>query len=616
MKLRWQFGIIAGIFLAVFSLYPQLKLWSVRGSEWQGNYAYNDIDEVAYAAYVKALADGRPRKNDPYTGRDDSPEHPQPESLFSIQFAAPYTLAIPARVLGIPTPWIMTIGGAMAAFLTALAIFWFLGSLLGDSLFAMAGSLAVLCGGALAAGEGAISEILFDGFSYPYFPGFRRYIPALAFPAFFTLIGLIWKLVDGGIERDNSKPETRNSKLFSARLLIVFCVLAFGYTVFCYFYVWTTAAAWLGCLGILWLGIRPEGVWRDIRNLAILGAGCVLFLLPYAYLLSKRSMTMDEVQLLVRTHAPDFSRFPEYISVVVLLMLTVGLLLKKIEIREKSTIFVISLAVVPLIVFNQQLFTGQSLQPIHYQVFIGNYVAGLALVSAVGLLLRDLISAGKWPVKAGIGIAALASIVWGFTECHYTVRVLDDINLSRDEGMPLGRRLTELAKADPDPHRTVVLHLGIGEGDDLPTIAPQAVLWARHQHVFAGVTWQENKERYYQFLYYQGVSEGQLAQSMKDGDFVSMITLFGWGRHTDRLNSAYKPLTFGEIDREAKNYGAYAAQFDPRNSPDTILSYLVVPDGMDSDLPNLDRWYERGEGEHLVNNTLYSLKLRPEPVIQ
>jgi len=365
MKLRWQFGIIAGIFLAVFSLYPQLKLWSVRGSEWQGNYAYNDIDEVAYAAYVKALADGRPRKNDPYTGRDDSPEHPQPESLFSIQFAAPYTLAIPARVLGIPTPWIMTIGGAMAAFLTALAIFWFLGSLLGDSLFAMAGSLAVLCGGALAAGEGAISEILFDGFSYPYFPGFRRYIPALAFPAFFTLIGLIWKLLN---DRDEGKPsEQVTSKLSRSHLLTLsFSVLAFGYTVFSYFYVWTTAAAWLGCLGILWLGIRPEGVWRDIRNLAILGAGCVLFLLPYAYLLSKRSMTMDEVQLLVRTHAPDFSRFPEYISVVVLLMLTVGLLLKKIEIREKSTIFVISLAVVPLIVFNQQLFTGQSLQPIHY----------------------------------------------------------------------------------------------------------------------------------------------------------------------------------------------------------------------------------------------------------
>src|SRR4051812_27200126 len=152
MKLRWRFGIIAGLFLAVFSLYPQFKMLYLRGAEWNGNYAYNDIDEVAYAAYLKALIDGRPRKNDPYTGRDDSPQSPQPESLFSIQFVGPYTIAIPARLFHIPATWAMTISGAAAAFLTALAIFWLLGMMAGDSILAMAGSLVVLCGGALFAG--------------------------------------------------------------------------------------------------------------------------------------------------------------------------------------------------------------------------------------------------------------------------------------------------------------------------------------------------------------------------------------------------------------------------------------------------------------------------------
>src|SRR5207247_3503238 len=195
MKIRWRFGLVAALFLAIFSLYPQLKMWNVRGSEWQGNYAYNDIDEVAYASYVKALVDGRPRINDPYTGRDDSPANPQPESLFSIQFAAPYTLAIPARLFGISTPWMMIIGGAVAAALTALAIFWFLFQLTRNNWYAMAGSLITLAGGAVFAGEGAASEIFLDGFSYPYFPGFRRYIPALALPAFFALVGLIWRTV-------------------------------------------------------------------------------------------------------------------------------------------------------------------------------------------------------------------------------------------------------------------------------------------------------------------------------------------------------------------------------------------------------------------------------------
>ena len=167
MKVRWRYGIIAGLFLAVFSLYPQMKMVYLRGQDWNGHYAYNDIDEVAYAAYVRALIDGRPRKNDPYTGRDDSPETPQEESLFSIQFVAPYTIALPARLLGVPATWAMTIAGALAAFLTALAIFWLLASITGDSLFAMAGSLITLAGGALFSGECAIAEITGRSYAYP-----------------------------------------------------------------------------------------------------------------------------------------------------------------------------------------------------------------------------------------------------------------------------------------------------------------------------------------------------------------------------------------------------------------------------------------------------------------
>src|ERR1043166_577390 len=250
MNLRWRYGIIAGIFLAIFSLYPQGKLIYPRGwAEWNGHYAYNDIDEVAYASYLKALIDGRPRRNDPYTGRDDSPDTPVQESLFSIQFVAPYTIAIPARLFGVPATWAMTISGAVAAFLTALAIFWLIGMITGDSLYAMADSLIVLCGGALFAGEGAIGEILGTSYSYPYFPGFRRYVPAMAFPAFFLLVGVVWKILNR--ERPEGK-EKKNLFVFSSPLLLLLLsAVAFGYTVFSYFYVWTTAVAWLGCL-CLW----------------------------------------------------------------------------------------------------------------------------------------------------------------------------------------------------------------------------------------------------------------------------------------------------------------------------------------------------------------------------
>lgn len=597
MKLRWRFGIIAGIFLAIFTLYPQFKMLYLRGDNWNGHYAYNDIDEVAYAGYIRALIDGRPRKNDPYTGRDDAPENPQPESLFSIQFAAPYTVAVPARLFGIGAPWAMTLAGAFAGFFAALACFWLIGKITEDSVFAMTGSLIVLAGGALFAGEGAIGEILGTSYSYPYFPAFRRYIPAIPFAVFFSCISFVWLLV--------------NSEDLQKR--IIYCILAsacFAFTVFSYFYTWTTAAAWLGCVFIVWLVVRPENWLKDVKAFLALGIGCFIALVPYALMLSKRSHTMDDVQLLVLTHAPDLFRPPEIISFVVLIALGILIYLKKISFQDRATLFVISLALVPIVVFNQQIITGRSLQPIHYQVFIGNYVAGLSLILTLGILLKNNEGFRSTQSKIILPIIALFAIGWGFVECHYTVRILDDVNILRDEAMLVGNRLNELSKNEPDTHKKVVFHYDIAEGDDLPTIAPQSVLWARHQHVFAGITWQENKERYYQYLHFRNITPTELAGNMKDGDMVSVITLFGWGRHTSRLNSEYKPLTYGEIDQEARVYDAYIKSFDPRKSADTVLSYLIVPNTESVSFSNLDKWYERDNGEVHGRYLLYRLKLK------
>lgn len=586
---------MAGIVLLICGMYPQLKMWYARGGDWQGHYAYNDIDEVAYASYLRALIDGRPRRNDPYTGRDDTPEKKQEESLFSIQFAAPYAVALPARALGISAPTAMWLAGGITAFLTALACFWLIGRITNDSFYAMTGTLIVLCGGALAAGEGAIGEILGTSYSYPYFPGFRRYIPAVPFAVFFAMCGAVWLLV--------KSDETRQR--------IVFCVLGslcFAFMVFSYFYTWTTAAAWLGCVVLIWLVVRPEGWQRDFKAFVALGGGCVIALIPYAILLSNRSHTMDDVQLLVFTRAPDLLRPPAIICYAVLVMLVLAIVLKAISLKDRATLFAFSFAFVPLVVLNQQIITGRSLQPIHYQVFIGNYVAGLALVVATGLFWRGISQKNPRFSNIVLTVLALAASVWGIVECHYTVRILDDANIERDKGMPVARRLEELGKNETT--RGVTMPFSMLQGDDLPTVAPQSVLWARHQHVFAGVTWQENKERYYQYLYYMNLDENWLANSMKSGDFVSMIALFGWGRHTDRLNSEHNPLTFGEIDEEAARYGQYYRSFSAREASSPALSYLVVPNDWPADFTNLDKWYERGEAEVLGDYTLYRVTLK------
>ncbi len=600
MKVRWQFGIVAGIFIAIFCLYPQFKMLYLRGDAWNGHYAYNDIDEVAYASYVRALIDGRPRKNDPYTGRDDSPATPQPESLFSIQFAAPYTVALPARLLGIGTPWAMTIAGALAGFFAALAAFWLIAAITGNSWYGMFGSIAVFAGGALAAGEGAMLEIFFDGFSYPYFPGFRRYIPALAMTAVFAFFAFVWKLLEY---------ETGERSRWRTYLVGALATLSFAYTVFSYFYIWTTAAAWFACVFLVWLIERPDAWQRDLRKLGVLGGAFVAALLPYAYLLSNRSETMEHVQLLVNTRVPDLFRFPEYIGFAVLLILIAGLATGRIEMKERSTLFTLSLALVPFVVFNQQILTGRSLQPIHYQVFIGNYVAGLALILAIGLVFRRALTQDRILPKAVCAVAATAAIGWGFVECHYTVRVLDEANIERDMSLPVAKRLEQLAAGDPDPHGETVLAFDMIQADDLPSVAPQNVLWARHQHVFAGLSWEESKERYYQYLYYSNKDHNDLDWLLKN-DFVSQIALFGWGRHTDRLSFDAKPLTYREIGEEVRRYAEYRESFDRERAADPLLTYVIVNNEADTDLSVLDQWYERDNGEMIGKYTLYRVRLR------
>ena len=146
----------------------------------------------------------------------------------------------------------------------------------------------------------------------------------------------------------------------------------------------------------------------------------------------------------------------------------------------------------------------------------------------------------------------------------------------------------------------------------MPSVAPQNVLWARHQHIFAGLTWEENKERYFQMLYYSGVDESGLDHLLKN-DFVAKIALFGWGRHTDRLSSEARPLTNREIDEEVRRYAVYRQNFDARTAK-PVLSYDVVNTGANTDLGYLHRWYQIHMGEHHGRYMLYKLTLRSEPV--
>src|SRR5258705_10209300 len=100
-RINWRYSLLPIAALILLSIIPQARLCLERGRKWQGSFAAIQGDEWAYSAYVNALINGRPRRNDPFAGKNDRPGSPQPESIFSIQFIPAYAVSIPARLLNI-----------------------------------------------------------------------------------------------------------------------------------------------------------------------------------------------------------------------------------------------------------------------------------------------------------------------------------------------------------------------------------------------------------------------------------------------------------------------------------------------------------------------------------
>lgn len=600
----WRFGFVVAFAATILALYPQLNLWYMTGKGWNGIYAYNDIDEVAYAAYLSALMDGRPRRNDPYTGRDDKEGAPQPESLFSIQFLPPLIVAKVARAAGLSISWAMIALSAVAAFLSALVLFWLIASITKDEGLAAIGALAIICLGTLACAQGAIVHVLKINLAYPYLPFMRRYVPLFPFPLFFLMCGLVWKAI--------SAEAARTKAMAAAGAGLVFTLLVYSY-----FYIWTTAAAWLSCLALVYLLLRPEG-WRyTLKVLCVTAFVAALGLVPYAWLLSQRAQTIDDVQLLALTRAPDLARPPALICLAVLIALAWAIKRGRVQLRDKTTLFTLSLALTPYVVFNQQIITGRSLQPIHYEVFIANYVSVLALVLALYLILRgsgDVKRKRLLPTWAAASVALLI-FSWGVIEAKTTTEVLNDHNVYRNRVMPVMMRLAEMAREPSHDGRPTMEQMVYTPdtllSDESPTFAPQPVLWARHQHIFVGVDSHENRERFYHWMYYTGHDAAWLERSLNQRSFMVVYALFGWGRLSDRLVVNPKPLTQEEIDGEVKSYEDYIASFNREKAARLPLSYLILAAGDEHTLSQIGRWYEHDGGERAGDFLIYRLKLKP-----
>lgn len=587
--MKFRLGIIVGIFMAFLSLYPQIYFQIKRGNSYNGATFYYDFDESGYASYLQALIDGRPRKNSIYQG---SVEPNTKENLFSIQFASAYLVAIPARFLGISADTSFLLISAIFAFLASLSIFYLLLQTTENETLAAVGTLIILIFGANVAGISILKETFGFGASAFYLTFLRRFTPAVTFPVIFVLLSCVWL----GLKAIKPK-----AKLLCA----VIASLCFAFLVFGYFFYWTAILAWIFCVFCLSFLLPKEN--RSWNFWLVFFLGIILAFIPYIWLLSSRNPTTDASQVLEHTRKIIWLRPTLLVGLFVLFLTVISIKLKRIELKKQTTVFIISLAILPILVFNQQIITGYSLQPLHYNLYILNYLVLLALI----LLLGETFKISLQKIKPLIWISlAIIFGFWGIVETNYTIQYRFGYNLMRDKAILVNRRLAEIGKADFENEKTkITFNLESIQGDNQPTVAPQGVLWAEHLYIGGNMSVEEHQRRYFLYLYFQNKTTDQLQQQLENCPNEVCRALIGW-RINPTLSFNSSKVNQDEVNALVEKYSNFIKNISATDALNPTISYLIAPNEMNFDLSNFENWYQKENSEQLGDFTLYKVKAK------
>jgi hypothetical protein len=276
-------------------------------------------------------------------------------------------------------------------------------------------------------------------------------------------------------------------------------------------------------------------------------------------------------------------------------------------------LFTLSLALTPIVVFNQQVLTGRSLQPVHYAIFIANYIVVLAAILLGWSVLRSM-ETGELSQKARRGFiyVGLVAVFWGFVESSAATRRNAGYEGLRDDAMPVLAYLRDIEPAKPnaDGQYPTVVSTNMMVADYLPTVTSYRSLWNPHTNSAGGVTGAENLELFERYLYFSGYSEKDLAQAMDDNMFEVMAALFGSGRALPELATESNLISLREKQAAVTRFKDHIARFDSNRASPPLIDYLIVPVNAEPDYRNIDRWYTRDEGKVFGLFKLFHLRPR------
>jgi hypothetical protein len=295
----------------------------------------------------------------------------------------------------------------------------------------------------------------------------------------------------------------------------------------------------------------------------------------------------------------------------------VGIRRNKFLVHEPGLIFTASCALLPFLVFNQQIMTGRSIQPYHYEILVANYVVLIGVV----MITRSL-----QPVihrRTAVLIVVLC-LFWATIEVGVPLNVRSALDLKNDKMVPVFLRLRELASYDGtweglrQNGRTpaLVFSAEYGMSRLLPTWAPQGSLIATGSASFQSLSESIRKEWLYMHLYYRGRRPEYVRELLNDRiddpllTYYAKSTIFGPERALLFLGWNSQVIGQDEIEREVRTYEGYVVSFSRQEASNRPITYVITPADDKFDFTNLDRWYERDSGERVGAYMLYQVKLR------
>jgi hypothetical protein len=312
---------------------------------------------------------------------------------------------------------------------------------------------------------------------------------------------------------------------------------------------------------------------------AIAGTLTVGALVPYYLLLQQRSAEIDSVQLLNETHAPDLTASVVILGFLVVLSAIVLVRRGLLELRSPLTAFVIATALTPLILLNQQVVTGRSLQPVHFEIFVANYVVLISAVLLVGTVMNSAYSVKQTTIRKAAAYLALLSIGWGVVEAAGST----SRNIATAEIRDRVAGAIKIAERDSnDPQHAVVLTTDMISADFLGSVSPMRSLWSPHSSSGGGLSIDQNRKLFFKYLYLNGVTADDLAYALRSHVFEVMAAVFGSERALPELGSNTSRITDAQIETAVSKFRAYSTGIN-----DPMPNYLIVPSGDDPDLQSI-----------------------------